>query len=698
VICKNAHTIELHGFCDASQAGYGACLYVRSIDKEGKFFVNLLCAKSRVAPLKPLTIPKLELCGALMLAKLGDQVRRCFNAEFNSCTYWTDSSIVLGWLKTTPNLLKTFVCNRVVEIQDLSQKANWNHITTHTNPADLVSRGVSPVQLKNCALWWQGPPFLSLDKSLWPTTKIKSVNLPEFKVNQVQALHTSTNQTFNIENYSNLNRLVRVVAYCLRFKTNSQKPEQNRQYGPLMPTELKLSTNLLLRLSQKETFSQEIQLLSQGKIIKSNSNVLSLSPFLDNDGLLRVGGRLTYAHYPYNKKHPVLLSGKHKLSKLIFQQEHIRLLHAGPQLLLSSVRERFWILGGRNLCKKTVHQCVRCFRASPKSSHPIMGNLPPSRIEPSPPFHVTGVDYAGPFLIKDRVGRGCKTIKSYLCLYVCFATKAIHLELVTDLSTACFLMSMRRFVSRRGLPSHMYSDNGRNFVGARSELQDLYRFLRENEQAIIDFSTSKGISWHFIPAHSPHFGGLWESGVRSAKFHLKRIAGNALLNFEEMYTLILQIEAILNSRPLCPLSTDPNDLNPLSPAHFLIGRPILTLPDPDVTELPESKLDRFQRVQSLQQHFWRRWQREYIGELQQRIKWRNSKLQLEKDAMVLIRDDNTPPLRWKIGRILDVHSGRDGINRVATILTSSGTIKRSFSKICPLPTPNLDSKVSECSA
>lgn len=684
VLCKQPTEVELHGFCDASINGFGACIFIRSKDEEGRVQVNLLCSKSRVSPLKPLTIPKLELCGAVLLAKLTEQVQKAFDLPISRCFFWSDSTVVLGWLKTSPNMLKTFVCNRVADIQQLTSHGTWRHVPTKCNPADLLSRGVPPQFLKESNLWWHGPPWLCEDESSWPISNFTRTELPEMK-RESQCISVTTREPFPFDYRLSLFRLTRVTAYCLRFRNNPLKSQADRLLGPFTADELKESLLVLVKLSQQESFPDELKLLSQGKPLRSSSSLISLNPFLDSKGMLRVGGRLHNSQFSYDKKFPLLISGKHPLTKPLVTQEHLRLLHAGPQLLLSNLRDRYWIISGRNIVKQVVHRCLKCFRLSPQLTEPIMGNLPSSRLQPTPPFHVTGVDYGGPFLIKDRKGRGSKTIKSYLCLFICFATKAVHLELVTDLSTETFLMAFRRFVARRGKPLHVYSDNGTNFVGAQSELRELGTFLKEQSSAIPESVTSEGINWHFIPAHSPHFGGLWEAGIKSSKFHLRRVIGNTLLNFEEMSTLLSQVESTLNSRPISPLSADPSDLQPLTPAHFLIGRPSAALPDPDLAEVPESRLSIFQKVQKMHQHLWKRWNKEYVSELQQRSKWRINISQLAADALVLIKEDNTPPLRWKLGRVVELHPGNDGVNRVASVRTSNGIVKRSFAKLCPLP-------------
>jgi len=269
------------------------------------------------------------------------------------------------------------------------------------------------------------------------------------------------------------------------------------------------------------------------------------------------------------------------------------------------------------------------------------------------------------------------------------ATKAIHLELVSDLTTENFIMALRRFVCRRGRPAKISSDNGTNFVGAHSELHHLGGFLKENEEELQDRLVTEGINWSFIPSYSPHFGGLWEAGVRSTKHHLKRVMGNALLTFEEFYSLLVQIESILNSRPLSPMSSHPMDLQSLTPAHFVTGGALTTIPCPDLTDVHETRLSRYQRVQQMQQHFWKRWSKEVISELQRRTKWKTNVGTLKINDLVLVKDDNLPPQRWRLGRVVELHPGTDGISRVATLRTTKGLIRRAAIKLCPLPVETL---------
>ncbi|XP_028169525.1 uncharacterized protein LOC114359370 [Ostrinia furnacalis] len=243
-------------------------------------------------------------------------------------------------------------------------------------------------------------------------------------------------------------------------------------------------------------------------------------------------------------------------------------------------------------------------------------------------------------------------------------------------------MTLRRFIARRGKPMEIFSDNGRNFVASSKEIS---QFLKYNSDPLIELANQEGIKFNFIPSYAPHFGGIWEIGIKSAKFHIKRVMGNSHLTFEEISTLFAQVEAILNSRPLYPLSSSPTDFLPLSPGHFLIGRPMTAIPTPDLRCSNETSLRRYQRLERLRQHFWDRWQREYIGELQQRTKWKTNTEKLSIGDMVLIHEDNVPPLNWRLGRVARLFPGVDGISRVADINTVRGCIRRPLTRLCPLP-------------
>ena len=269
-----------------------------------------------------------------------------------------------------------------------------------------------------------------------------------------------------------------------------------------------------------------------------------------------------------------------------------------------------------------------------------MGELPRPRVDvPIRPFQHCGTEFAGPLYYKENVRRNAKLLKMYTAVFVCFASKAVHIELSADLTSETFLNVLKRFIARRGRPTDIYSDNATNFFGAKNELFKLRKmFLNEqNKTKIYDFAANGQINWHFIPPHAPYFGGLWEAAVKSAKRSLYHVARDASLRFNELMTLLTQVETILNSRPICSLSEDPNDLQPLTPAHFLIGAPLTSFPEPSLTQLPSYRLSRWQHVEQIRQHFWKRWLGEYLHTLQQHIQWNKNSPNLRPGKLVILK-------------------------------------------------------------
>ncbi|XP_043063790.1 uncharacterized protein LOC122319938 [Drosophila ficusphila] len=643
-------TIQLHGFCDASTAAYGACLYLRSEDNEGTK-AYLLCAKSRVAPLKALTIPRLELSAALLLAELIVSVKETIDLD---CAFhcWSDSSIVLAWIRQPPREFNVFVSNRIAKIQEMTKGMSWHHVPTNLNPADVVSRGCTPKELLDHSLWAKGPPFLLQNSSEWPSLLDVAKDLPERRAAT----------------------LIGTVS----------KPLLSNSH--LSVEEINSGTVLLLRSIQQIHLAKEYGVLSQSKPCPQKSKLISLRPILGTDRLLRVGGRLQNANLDYDTKHPILLPKDHPVTKAIIVYFHKKYMHAGSQALLATLRQRYWPIGGRKFVASVINKCVRCFRMRPVTWEHVMGNLPANRVQPNPAFHTTGVDYCGPFYHKAE-SRNKAPHKCYIAVFVCFSTKAAHLEVVQDLTTDSFIAALRRFISLRGSPRTIWSDNATNFVGAKSELGELKElFLSEQHIASIASSClADGIDWKFIPPRAPHFGGLWEAAVKSAKFHFYRVVGPSILSLDELRTLAYEISAILNSRPLCPISENAESLEVLTPAHFLKGSSYTKFPEPDVTHLLEGRLSRWQIVTQMQQLFWRRWSSEYLSLLQERSKWRSEGSNIKIGSIVLLKEDNIPSLKWPLGRVQEVIPGEDGVARVVMVRTATGIIKRAVAKLAVLP-------------
>ncbi|XP_053692086.1 uncharacterized protein LOC128740561 [Sabethes cyaneus] len=686
---------QIHGFCDASEKAYGACIYLRIVLVDGTVSVQLFTAKSRVAPLENLkkkkkrqTIPRLELSSALLLAHLYEKVVSSTNINAQA-HFWTDSMIVKCWLASPPSRWKEFVANRVSEIQHITKEGTWNHVAGVENPADIISRGMSPAQLQYQSVWWYGPNWLSLDEDHWPQPQQNSEEFDPSTLEEkgvVVAVAQSTEPWYIFYLFSSFSALVKATAAALRFGFNSQPANNSvRKVGPITVKEFDDALRVLVRMAQKESFLQEYIDLTNGRQVRKSSRIASLNPQLV-DGILCVGGRLQNATISSSRKHPYILDHRHPITKLVVTEYHQKLFHAGQQVLISSVREKYWPTSVRTLARKVIHDCVRCFRARPKIQEQLMADLPSERVTKCIPFQRVGIDYCGPFQVT-YPQRQFRPVKCFVAIYVCLVTKAVYIDLAADLTTRAFLDSLTRFTSRHGKPSIIMCDNAKNFVGAKRQLDDMLRlFHNQNFQnSVIKQAADDKIDFCFIPARSPNFGGLWESAVKSFKTLLKRTIGLRSLVYDEFHTIVAQIEAILNSRPLTPLSNDPDDFEALTPGHFVAQRPLVAIPEPDLHDVPENRLSAWQRMQKDVQLMWKRWSTQYLSDLHNRTKWTRKRDNVKIGTMVLLKEENLPPLKWLLGRITDIHPGSDGNVRVVTVRTKDGSYRRAISKICVLP-------------
>nr|XP_029711525.1 uncharacterized protein LOC115256725 [Aedes albopictus] len=635
---NSPNSIELHGFCDASDLGYGACAYIRSVDSNNDCSVLLLTSKSRIAPLKnaKMTTARLELCGALVLARLISNITQNLSITFSRITLWSDSTTALAWIRTDPSRLKTFVCNRVIDIQNLTHDMEWRYVNTLDNPADVLSRGLLPSEVKDCEQWWTGPPFLRETDTFWPNQpqNTPAEQLPETKNTTICLTVTDPPVQFRLfEIESEFRKMQRKMAWVLRFIDNVRKGHQkDHRYGELSVPELHQATVALTSIAQREAFPDDIQRLRSGKVIHHKSKLITYSVFVEKSrfSVLRVGGRIRHAAIPAAQKHPMVLPSGHPFTLALIRAYHVEMLHAPQQMLLTTLRRRFWVLHGRSTVRQVIRKCITCFRAKPISMQQQMGDLPKSRLEGVYPFFNTGVDFCGPIYIRQHNKRSTVTYKAYVAVFVCFATRAIHLELVGDLTADAFIAALHQA--------------GRLLCQISNRM----------------------------------------AGVRSAKYHLKRITGTANMNFEEYTTVLARIEALLNSRPITALSEDPSDMSPLTPGHFLVGRPLTDIAEPDLTDRKETTLSRWQRQSQMVQHFWARWSNDYITTLQNRNKW-HKPFPVKPGQLVIIREDNQPPINWKMGRIEQVFPGLDGLVRVADVRSGCKLVRRPIAKLCLLP-------------
>ena len=572
--------VEIHGFSDASKEALAAVAYVRIVESDNSVSTSLLISKTKVAPLKPTPIARLELSAALLLARLVNRCEKTLGLSQATLHLWTDSSVTLAWVRGEAAQWKEYVGNRVATIQDLVSRAQWRHVPGQENPDDAASRGLSPQQLSEHKLWWEGPEWLKRPSTDWPNyipELSEDVNLEA----RLPAVHlaTAVEKPWDlVERYSSLDKLLRVTARVFRAVNLFRRKREVGSSLVLTPEELEKALLFWVKQIQKVYFKQEIDLLQREKTLPRSANLTRLTPILDADGLMRVGGRLQNSSQEYDFQHPLILPRRSELSTLVIQQTHERTLHGGVQLTLTTLRQKFWVIGGRAPVRSLILKCVRCARQRGETAKQLMGQLPSLRTNPARPFLHSGVDYAGPFSVKTWKGRTSTTYKVYLVIFICFATSAVHLELSSDYTTEGFLAAYRRFVGRRGLCATVTSDQGTNLVGADAELRRLFDGASKEFENLRNLLASDHTKWCFNPPGAPHFGGKWEAAVKSAKFHLRRVVGEAILTYEEFSTLLIQIESVLNSRPMCPISDDPNDISALTPGHFLTCGPLNSVP------------------------------------------------------------------------------------------------------------------------
>ena len=678
--------IELHVFCDASIKAFAAVAYLRITHGSGAD-VAFVTAKSRVSPLKPMSVPRLELQAAVMGSRLASTVREQHSIPLKSTTLWTDSRTVLSWITTDAHHFRPFVAHRVGEIEELTDTSCWRWISTAQNPADDASRGITVQEVMG--RWLRGPEFLSLDESNWPTRQLPEqdpvVDESEVK-REFTAVVTTTDLPLpclpDVRRFSSFQRLIRTTAWVVRF-VNNLKPTSRSIYGELSPEELQRAERLWWRRAQADSFPTEEAEVRSDKCVSKSSRLYQLSPYLDEFGILRIKGRTTAAPaVSGDVTRPVILDPKHPFTQLLIAHHHVRSGHHGQERVVNELRQRYWVLSIRNAVRRSWSTCQLCKIRRAAPSPPEMAPLPKARLAPFVrPFTNTGMDYFGP--MKVTVNRHQE--KRYGVLFTCLSTRAVHLEIAHSLSTDSAIMSIRRLTARRGQPANIYSDNGTNFRGADNELKAA---LKDLDQDVLTATLSgKGIAWHFNPPSAPHMGGSWERLVRSVKIALSAILKERAPKEEVLSTVFAEAEGLVNSRPLTHVPVDADDPASLTPNHFLLG----TSSVDSVIQAPGTFTDsdlclrkQWRTAERLTDHFWKRWIREYIPTLTRRTKWHQTRRPITQGDLVVVVDDALPRGQWPRGQVVTAHKGRDGVVRVAEVKTASGTYRRPVTKLAVL--------------
>ena len=460
-------------------------------------------------------------------------------------------------------------------------------------------------------MWRHGPSWLIQPEDLWPRQKslVPTIETCE-EERKVAVMTIAVNEPCGIERvveinkYGTLRKLYRVTAWVTRFCHNiSRRNKSDKREGALTLEEIVESEELWIRMAQRE--------LRKGENYQQLVSKFGLQE--DQKGVIRCKGRLEYSEMVHETKEPIILPKEHRLTILQIQECHHRVLHNGVRSTLVEFCSRFWVPKGRQLVKRVISRCVLCKKIEGRpSTQPPTATLPEFRVRPAPPFSKVGVDFAGPLFVK---GRGAQMGKSYFALFTCCVTRAVHLELVEDLSVETFKRCLRRFIARRGIPALIVSDNAKTFKGTEKQLRTLFRHPQVREEM-----QNHRIEWRFNLERAPWWGGFFERMVGCVKRCLKKVLGNARLTYDELLTVLTEVEATLNSRPLTYDYDNPYEGEVLTPAHLLYGRRLLSLPEEPREEDDETETSyrgRYKYINETLQHFWKGWQREYLTNLRE---------------------------------------------------------------------------------
>ena len=679
VLTSKVLNVQVHGFSDASGTAYCAVVYTR-VETEIGVRVQLVTSKTKVAPLKKVSIPRLELLSCWLLARLLNSCSEILKGKFSptSISLWNDSSSALGWIRGEDKRWSPWIEARVSKLRAIAEPSIWRHVPGNLNPADVATREISPDDVSSNSVWFNGPEFLRGEPETWPITSVDENVTLELKGTPrvvMANIACCTEPIIDIAKYSSLYRLYRVASFIVRFIQNCKAAVRRteRMKGDVTVSEYLKGKNIIIKQEQSQIRNDEKFALQKK----------SLNIFEDHEGILRVKGRLDNAPLEPGAKNPIFVRDSH-FTHLLIRKAHNEIWHGGIEHTLTQLRLQFWLVRGKQIVSRTIYRCVVCKRQQGKCLLPPPSpSLPEFRVATEFCFQTTGVDFAGPLLVKQIYDSNGMLHKAYICLYTCAASRSIHLELVPDLEAESFIRSFKRFSSRRGLPSRLISDNGRTFT---SLLVKSYLLRME-----ID-------SQHILPA-SPWWGGFYERLVKSVKLPLKKVLGKARLSYEEMETMLIEVEGVVNCRPLTYLHDD-EVLEPLTPSHLLHGRNISARSTSSPLNVdkrtPEELSRRVRYVQTTMQSYWQRFQHVYLATLREHHMYASRKRTnttnvLKVGDVVIIKPESsvTPRSSWRLGRVDSLVVGKDGHVRGAHLKTRSNegrasSISRPLQKLVPL--------------
>ena len=648
--------------------------------------------KSRVVPRKAHTLPRLELQAAVVGAKLARHVARELSWQLDGIHLWTDSMIVIGYLRNETRRFKTFVANRLSVIRECSAVRQWRHVSGKVNPADIASRGIAADDRQSLKRWLEGPSFLMLPPEKWPSSEPTVPSLEndcEVKRDAAVMMADSvvSGITKLIEHHSCLLHLRRAVAWWLQYmKWLKAKVQVRRGKAPtavdvkkgLTVEELAYADVVLIKYVQQTVFSEEYAGLSRAAEVKAGSQLAPLNPKLV-DGVIVANGRLSRAtSLDIQARKPVILPARHHLTSLVVRQYHDSNGHVGVNHVLNALRQRFWIPHGRATVRRILSSCTACRRRKAPLMVQQMAPLLPEQVNgDQPPFTSCGVDCFGPMTVKCRRS----SVKRWGCLFTCLASRAVHVEVLHSMSANSFVSAFQRFAARRGRPTRMYSDNGTNFVGGERELREAWQEVDVDD--LTRQLADQHVDWVFNPAHASHRGGATERLIRSVREVLTATAGFQTLNDEQLLTLCAEAERVVNSRPLTRASSDVEDDAVITPQDILLPGSGSSCAPPGVFDANDCYVRRWWRqAQYLADVFWRRWLREYLPTLHARQRWHREQRSLKVGDIVVMKDMDTVRGHWPLGRVTSVHTSGDGLVRSVDVKCRDKVFKRPVTQLC----------------
>ncbi|XP_058817676.1 uncharacterized protein LOC131680985 [Topomyia yanbarensis] len=661
---KPANNVELHIFCDASENGMAAVAYFR-FEEEGKVECAMIGSKTRVAPLKFLSIPRLELQAAVIGARLADCIAKSHRIKIMRRVFWTDSRDVICWLRSDHRRYSQFVAFRVSELLDTTQVDEWRWLPTKMNVADEGTKWQRLPDLRPSSRWFRAQDFLWESEAEWPGhNRDQGSTVEEIRPSVLH--HTVTEPLVSFERFSKWKRLLRSMAYARRFITNLHKRIEGAtaELGPLTQEELKLAESTIYRIVQQQAYPDEMRLIRSNssdaspwkRTLPKSSSLYKLSPAIDELGVLRMRGRINACEWVDEAtKNPILLPRRNPVTDLVLAEYHASCRHQNHHTALSQVRLKFSIPRLRSEFDRVRRNCQRCKVRQSMPQPPAMGNLPLARMAAfQRPFSYTGIDYFGPMSV--TVGR--RVEKRWGVLLTCMTTRSVHIEVAHSLTTDSCILALRNFIARRGSPLEIISDRGTNFIGASRELREAMQKI-DMTKLMVEF-VSPNTKWTFNPPAAPHFGGCWERLIQSIKKIMNDFDVPRLPSDEILRSMLLEIEMILNSRPLTDIPLENDAELPLTPNHFLLGSANGTKP-PIIFDNEPAALKRSWTMAQL-----------YADR------------PIQKGDLVLIVDCNLPRNCWPRGRVVEVVQAKDGQVRRVTVQTATGLLERPATKIAVL--------------